>query len=161
MAKRRVFVAYHHHADQGSVDRFIERFSADLEVFTDSSLERAADSDDVEYLNQVCREAIAGTSVTIVLIGRETARRKFVDWEIRDTLYRKHGLVGILRGGLADSEASVPDRLKDNINSGYSKYYRYPSDAPKLRAMIDEAYNAPASKIDNSRPKRQRNGPPL
>lgn len=50
MAKRRVFVAYHHHGDQKAVEEFRRRFSEDLEVFTDSSLARASDSEDVDYL---------------------------------------------------------------------------------------------------------------
>ena len=158
MAKRKVFISYHHKGEQKVVDDFIEEFSENYEVFTDQSLERAADSDDTEYLNQVCRDAIDGTSVTIVMIGKQTGCRKFVDWEIKHTLYREHGLVAISRPNL-DSDACLPKRLVDNRKSGtgYAKWYKYPSSASSLKSMIDEAYDADTNKIDNSREKAERN----
>ncbi len=157
MAKRRVFISYHHQGEQRVVDGFVETFSDDYEVFTDNSLERAADSEDTEYLNQVCRDAINGTSVTIVMIGKQTGCRKFVDWEIRHTLYREHGLVAISRPDLTDSDACLPDRLKDNRSSGFAKWYTYPTSASGLKSIIDEAYDADKSKINNSRAKKSRN----
>jgi len=156
MAKRKVFISFHHKGEQGVVEDFVEKFSEDYEVFTDSSLSDAADSEDTEYLNQVCREAIKGTSVTIVMIGKQTGCRKFVDWAIRYTLYLEHGLVGISRPDLEDGDACVPKRLSDNRTSGYAEWYKYPSTASSLKQMIDEAYNADTSKIDNSRPKMKR-----
>ena len=159
MAKRKVFISYHHKGEQDVVDDFIQTFSEDYDVFTDKSLERAADSEDTEYLNQVCREAIDGTSVTIVMIGKQTGCRKFVDWEIRHTLYREHGLVGISRPGLGHSQACLPKRLVDNLTSGsgFAKWYTYPSSAASLKGVIDEAYAADPKKIDNSREKMKRN----
>lgn len=56
MAKRRVFISFHHKGEQKVVDDFIKKFSEEYEVFTDSSLSDAADSDDAEYLNDVCRK---------------------------------------------------------------------------------------------------------
>ena len=159
MAKRKVFVSYHHKGEQTVVDDFIETFSEDYEVFIDESLDRAAVSEDSEYLNQVCRDAIDGTSVTIVMIGKQTGCRKFVDWEIRHTLYREHGLVAISRPGLSGSDACLPERLVDNRSSGtgYAKWYKYPGGASSLKNMIDEAYDADTGKIDNSREKMHRN----
>lgn len=159
MAKRQVFISYHHHGAQNAVDNFRTQFSDNLEVFTDSSIEREADSDDVSYLTRVCREAITGTSVTIVVISRQTGRRKFVDWEIHDTLDKKHGLLAISVPGLSASDASLPDRLTDNLKSGtgYAKWYDYPSSGSRLLEMIEAAYNADVSKINNTRPKRTNN----
>ncbi|HEY2954164.1 MAG TPA: TIR domain-containing protein [Candidatus Eisenbacteria bacterium] len=151
-----MFISYHHKGDQQVVDEFIEKFSEDYEVFTDSSLSDAADSEDAEYLNQVCRDAVDGTSVTIVMIGKQTGCRKFVDWEIRYTLHVEHGLVGISRPDLKDDQACVPKRLLDNRTSGYAKWYKYPSTAASLKSMIDEAYNADKAKINNSREKMKR-----
>lgn len=159
MAKRKVFISYHHKGEQKVVDDFVEEFSEDYEVFTDKSLDRAADSDDTEYLNQVCRDAIDGTSVTIVMIGKQTGCRKFVDWEIKHTLLREHGLVGISRPNLDDTDACLPNRLKDNRKSGsvYAMWYKYPTSASSLKDMIEEAFAADKSKIDNSREKMSRN----
>jgi hypothetical protein len=157
MAKRKVFISYHHKGEQSVVDSFVKTFSDGYEVFTDNSLERAAESDNVDYLNQVCRDAIDGTSVTIVLIGKQTGCRKFVDWEIRYTLHCEHGLVAISRPGLDGGDACVPDRLRDNLNSGYAKWYKYPTTAAELKVIIDEAFAADTRKISNSRLKISRN----
>ena len=157
MAKRRVFISYHHKGEQKAVDDFVEEFSEEYDVFTDESLDRAADSDDTDYLNQVCRDAIDGTSVTIVMMGKQTGCRKFVDWKIRHTLFREHGLVGISKRGLADSDACLPKRLEDNRKKGYAKWHQYPSSPGSLKSMIDEAYEADAKKIDNSREKAKKN----
>lgn len=137
MAKRKVCISYHHAGEQSVVDAFSKKFSDDYEVFADNSVDRAANSDDVDYLARVCREAIVGTSVTIVMIGKQTGCRKFVDWEIDYTLQCKHGLVAISAPGLADQDACLPDRLKDNLpnGSGYAKWYTYPSDASSLKAI--------------------------
>ena len=83
--------------------------------------------------------------------------RKFVDWEIRYTLHCEHGLVAISRPGLADADACLPDRLSDNHKTGYAKWYTYPITAANLKSIIDEAYVADASKIENSREKKSRN----
>lgn len=159
MPKRKVFVSYHHKGEQGVVEDFIETFSEDYEVFIDESLDRASDSEDIEYLNQVCRDAIDGTSVTIVIMGKQTGCRKFVDWEIKHTLYREHGLVGISRPALVGSDACLPKRLTDNLKSGtgYAKWYKYPGSASSLKNMIDKAYSADASKIDDTRAKMKQN----
>jgi len=159
MAKRKVFISYHHKGEQTVVEDFIETFSEDYDVFTDQSLDRAADSDDAEYLNQVCRDAIDGTSVTIVMIGKQTGCRKFVDWELRYTLHCEHGLLALSKPDLEDNDACLPKRLVDNLKSGtgYAKWYKYPSSATSLKNMIDEAYNADTGKIDNSREKMKRN----
>jgi Thoeris protein ThsB, TIR-like domain len=156
MVKRKVFISFHHAGEQEVVEEFNKTFSKDYEVFTDSSLSDAADSEDDDYLQQVCRDAIKGTSVTIVMIGKQTGCRKFVDWELRHTLHLEHGLVGVSRPGLPDGDACVPKRLLDNRKSGYSEWYRYPSNASELKKMIDEAFDAAASKIDNSRAKMKR-----
>ncbi len=155
--KRKVFVAYHHGGDQRAVDKFVKDFSEDLQVFTDHSVERAADSTDVDYLARVCRDRITGTSATIVMVGRQTGGRKFVDWEIMDTLRKEHGLVGMTVPGLDGGNAWVPDRLSDNQKTGYAKWYRYPSSAAELRQILDQAYYADSRLVDNSRSKRLSN----
>lgn len=159
MAKRTVFVSYHHQGDQMMVDEFSDIFSETLDVYTDRRLREPADSDDPDYLNQICRERIQYSSVTIVMVGLETGGRKFVDWEIRDTLYREHGLLGIKIPGHGNANW-IPDRLKDNLptsGTGFARYHEFPQSARDLKNMIDEAYNARKSLIDNSRPKKPSN----
>ena len=71
-------------------------FADDYEVIQDNSVEREIDSNDAEYVTRRIREDfITGSSCTVVLCGAETPQRKFVDWEIKATLDKEHGLIGI------------------------------------------------------------------
>jgi hypothetical protein len=101
--KRKVFISYHHGGDRAYYDALSRTFCDQYEVFHDTSLERAIDSDNTDYVRwRLAEKCITGSSCTIVLIGRETWGRKFVDWEIDATLERGHGLIGLMlpAGGL-------------------------------------------------------------
>jgi hypothetical protein len=89
--KRKVFISYHHGNDQWAYDYFSKTYGEDLELFSDQSLDGKIRSNDTEYVNRAIREDyIVGSSITIVLCGSETGKRKYVDWEIRSTLHQKH-----------------------------------------------------------------------
>lgn len=96
-----------------------------------------------------------------VLCGAETPQRKYVDWEIKATLDKYHGLVGVnlptsLNYG---NGVVVPERFGDNYHSGYAVWLQW--QGLTTRALIDaiEAANSRStSLINNSRPMRLRNG---
>src|SRR5689334_858513 len=90
--KHKVFVSYHHGGDQAYYDAFSKAFHDTYDVIYDKSLERQVDSDNVDYVIQRIRDNyITGTSCTIVLVGKQTCGRKYVDWEIKATLDKEHG----------------------------------------------------------------------
>ena len=62
---------------------------------------------------------ITGTSCTLVLCGKETASRKYVDWEIKATLDAGHSLIGIALEP-PGSNYLKPDRLFDNLMTRYA-----------------------------------------
>lgn len=119
ITKRRIFVSYHHRGDQAYYDAFSRTFGDTYEAIYDNSLERKIDSDSVDYILRKIREDyLTGTSCTVVLVGRDTWGRKFVDWEIDATLSKQHGLLGLQLPSIqiVNSQAMVPDRLVDNVN---------------------------------------------
>ena len=78
VVKPKVFVSYNHGGDQWYYDRFTELFADGYDIITDTSIERLIDSDDVNYQQQVIREQhITGSSITIVLCGAETWKRRW------------------------------------------------------------------------------------
>lgn len=163
--KRKVFVSYHHDNDQQYKDAFINAFSQNYEVLTDNSLTRAFDSDNPEYVSRRIREShVTGSSCTIVLCGEETRWRKYIDWEIKATLDKVHGLIGInLPTNPRDVVGRVqkPDRLQDNINSGYAVWIDWANFVASLNSVkstIELALSKPNSLIVNNRAMRQRNG---
>lgn len=164
-AKRKVFVSFHHKNDQLWFDYFSNKFSDQYEIFLDKSIgETQIRSDDPEYINRAIREDyIRGSSITIVLCGVETHKRKYVDWEIHSTLHLEHGLLGIALPAAQrthDGKIIVPDRLHVNIQRGYAHFIEWVDDAIILKQHIEAALSKSANKqlIDNTLEKMTRNG---
>lgn len=164
-AKPKVFVSYHHQRDQWYYERFSSLFHDGYDVITDTSIERRIGSDDVGYQQQVIREEhITGSSITIVLCGAETWKRRWVDWEIHMTLNKEHALLGIALPTATRNQLgqiTVPDRLNVNINSGFAHWMAWTEDPTVLRAAIENARNRAKQTrlIVNSAPRMERSRP--
>jgi hypothetical protein len=118
-----------------------------------------------ETIRQTIRDKyLRDTSVTVVLIGNDTWKRKHVDWEISSSIRKtelnpRSGLIGILlptyrRPGLGKyNPYTIPPRLYDNINNDFAAIYEWSNNPNEIRGWIDEAYKR-KSRInpDNSRP---------
>src|SRR6266571_2079830 len=127
--RRSIFVSYHHSRDRQNYDAFSGLFAERYRIIQDNSVERQIDSDNAEYvIRKIREEYITGSSCTVVLCGAETPRRKFVDWEIKATLDKQHGLIGInlpSNPKRVDGKFFVPPRLHDNVQSGYAIFTRW------------------------------------
>jgi len=53
------------------------------------------DSTNGDYIRSKVREQLSGTSVTVVLLGHDSAESAWVDWEIEESLRKGNGLLGI------------------------------------------------------------------
>jgi hypothetical protein len=161
--RRKVFVSYHHGGDQWFYDEFSRVFHDRWETLFDNSLERQIDSDDTRYVMQRIRDNhITGTSCTIVLIGAKTHERKYVDWEIKATLDKQHGLLGVVlpnHSKTHDGKIIVPDRFCSNVNSGFAAYLHWAHlTEDVLKSAVDVAAAKPTTLIDNTWPMKSRNG---
>lgn len=97
------------------------------------------DSNDADYIKRRIRETYLGnTSVTIVMIGKCTWARKFVDWEMASSLRDnptagRSGLFGITLHSAANySSKKSPDRLNDNLMDNASPGYAEVEEVPHL-----------------------------
>jgi hypothetical protein len=168
--RRRCFVSYH----RDDIDIVIQ-FIADYgHVFIPTVLgvtddDEFVDSDDDEYIKRRIREEhLSTTTVTIVMLGKCTWSRRFVDWEIASSLRndpanKRSGLLALTSPG--ETIATLPARIKDNWVEGkadesYAEFKVYPTTAQSLRSCIEAAFAARTSKadlVDNSRALRKRN----
>jgi hypothetical protein len=160
--RRKIFVSYHHGGDQAYYDAFSKQFHDTYQMVYDNSLERSVDSDDVNYVMRRIRENhITGTSCTIVLVGKDTWGRKYVDWEILATLEKQHGLIGVQLPTLpvdVFGKVNVPPRLSDNINSGFALWVEWIQVmGAALPGYIEQANGRDKNLIVNSRERRLRN----
>lgn len=169
--RHKCFVSYHV-ADVDEVTQFLNDFGTEfiprsVGVTEDDDF---VDSTDTEYIKRRIREKyLTDSTVTIVLLGKCTWGRKFVDWEIssslrNDAVNKRSGLLVMPLPSMNNS-ATLSDRIKDNWvkdhpEDSYASYVAYPTTASSLRTRIEDAFVArttKADKADNSRALRLAN----
>ena len=132
----------------------------------DNSLRDEIDSEEPDYIKQRIRdEFITGTSCTIVLVGPTTHQRKHVDWEIKATLDKQHGLIGVQLPNVIpfNGMVYVPSRLNANINSGYAlwqgfTWHQLIANPAMLNQLVQNAADRDKNLIRNSHEIKKQNG---
>ncbi len=152
--RHNVFISYHHKNDEEYKCEFERIFSGIYDVLETKAV---SDGDIDHYLKtetirqKIRDEYIRSASVTVVLIGSETWKRKHVDWEIsssiRDTKYNSRtGLLGILLPTYPRKDMSsynkntIPPRLQDNVGCGFAKIYNWTTNPAEVKRWIHEAF---------------------
>ena len=170
----KVFVSYHHSNDQKKAE-YLRTTYGDNNTLLDRSLDESYEnmtdiakisnvlilfSGDADILAAIRQEHLKDSTVTIVLIGSETANRKWIDWEIYSSLRpygsrSRNGLLGIY----LPTAGETPARLQDNIDSGYAVTMEWKNISWQLESKIDEAFNnrGKSDLVRNSRKRRERN----
>ena len=140
---RKVFFSFHYERDIWRTN--VVRNSGVVEGsaaagFHDASLwEEAKKKGDAE-VKKLIDKGLIGTSVTVVLIGAETSTRKFVDYEIEQSIARGNGLLGIKISGIRDKDGktdlqgAVPARLTKTGAPSYTW------DRDKFGDWVEAAY---------------------
>lgn len=162
-----------HADDADEVATFIELFDTVFipRVIGVSDEDDFIDSNDTDYVMDRIREKyLTDSTVTIVMIGRCTWARRYVDWEIYSSLRddknnRRSGLMGTLPSVAKDESRQPPARLSDNLlgsnnEDGYARWWKYPSSDASHRSWIDDAFDARMTRaylIDNTRGRKLSN----
>lgn len=158
--RRKCFITYHH-ADDQAVASFVKTFDHAGDVFIVRRLgempDDIVDSTDTDYVMRRIREDyIRDSTVTLVLAGRCTWARRYVDWEIQASLRQPanalpNGLLGIKLPGFSQ----WPERLSKNMaEGGYAGWIDYPTSLQNLQHAIEWAFGrrtTHTSKIVNPR----------
>jgi hypothetical protein len=61
-------------------------------------LKQAVNSQNEDYIKRKIRERINRASVTAVYLTQDSAKSKWVDWEIAESLKRGKGVIGVYKG---------------------------------------------------------------
>ncbi|HQQ46851.1 MAG TPA: TIR domain-containing protein [Acidobacteriota bacterium] len=153
--KHKTFISYHHENDEDYKTLFRKMFADYYEIFISMAVEEGDIDPNLpsDTIRQKIRdEYLRDTTVTVVLVGSDTWRRKHIDWEIsssiRDTrLNPRSGLLGILlptypRASMTSyNPYTIPPRLNDNIKCGYAKLHNWTNNPDDIREWIQEAFN--------------------
>jgi hypothetical protein len=168
--RHKCFVSFHQD-DEAEVEKFIEDFEDIFipRVLGVSDEDDFIDSEDTDYvMDQIREKYLTDSTVTIVLVGKCTWARRYVDWETYSTLRndkrnRRSGLMAITLPSAANyAKKQLPPRVDDNVDGdkGYARWWKYSSSRASLRSLIDEAFEARTSKahlIDNTRERKKYN----
>lgn len=95
---RRVFFSFHYDNDVWRANQVRNSnvvAGPDLAGFFDHSEYEEAKKQGWDAIRRMILRHLNGTSVTVVLIGSETANRPWVKYEIEQSIERKNGLLGI------------------------------------------------------------------
>ncbi|HNQ78128.1 MAG TPA: TIR domain-containing protein [Acidobacteriota bacterium] len=153
--KHKTFISYHHENDEDYKTLFRKMFADYYEVFISMAVEEGDIDPNLpsDTIRQKIRdEYLRDTTVTVVLVGSDTWRRKHIDWEIsssiRDTrLNPRSGLLGILlptypRASMTNyNPYTIPPRLYDNVKCGYAKLHNWTNNPDDIREWIQDAFD--------------------
>lgn len=147
---RRVFFSFHYDRDLWRAN--VVRNSGAIECvsaagFYDASLweetKRKGDSE----VKKLIDSGLASTTVTVVLIGAETASRRYVSYEVEQSVARGNGVLGVRinnikdQNGRIDLPGTVPRVLAEIDAPIYSWEYG------KLGEWVEKAYKQANARI--------------
>ena len=128
MTRRNFFISYHHRSDfpylqqlrEVLKDRAIKDYGfRDLDLGENSK----------QSIAKEIQNRIWASSITVVLVGEMTGKSDWVDWEIWYSLRNLKGIgpsrrifkpKGLIALFLPETQHLVPQRLQDNLDSGYA-----------------------------------------
>ena len=118
----KVFISYYHKDDQRYKDELV-KFGTTNSIFIDASVDTGDIPDYLpdERIREIIRDKyLRDSTVTIVLVGTETKRRKHIDWEIYSSMYdgavnKKSGILIINLPGVSDLCSVAHDYEKEIV----------------------------------------------
>ena len=140
---RRVFFSFHYQRDvwRANVVRKSNVVTGSAAAgFQDASIWEEAKKKGDAAIKALIDKGLEGTSVTVVLIGAKTAGRKYINYEIEQSIARGNGLLGIHiyniedKYGKTDTKGDVPAKI-----DGKYPVYTWPFDAEKFGEWVEKS----------------------
>ena len=96
---RRVFFTFHYQRDIWRVNvvrnHWLTKANARSAGYWDHSLWEETKKKGDEAIRKMINDGLVGSSVTTILIGLKTAGRKWIDYEIKQSVERGNGIIGV------------------------------------------------------------------
>jgi hypothetical protein len=125
---RRVFFSFHYERDiwRANVVRnaWVGRDREASGFFDGSLWEKTKTSGDAA-IKHLIDHALQNTSVTVVLIGAQTAEREYVRYEIQRSIERGNGVLGVRIEKLENSQGRTDEPGRNPLPAGYTLYRWY------------------------------------
>ena len=141
---RRVFFSFHHENDIWRANQVRNAnvvAGSHLAGFFDHSEYEVAEKAGKDGIQRMILSHLKDTTVTVVLIGTETANRPWVKYEIEQSIAHKNGLLGIYIHHLKDSHKRSTSRgAKPAVPPGVDfPAYDWDKDLNRFRKAIEAA----------------------
>ncbi len=148
---RNCFISYHHNSDYKHLIALRKLLnSKNSNRLKDYGFkEEDLSESSKRFISKKIQYRIWASSITMVLVGEETGNSDWVDWEIWYSLRqiegykiskRKFKPKGLLAVFLPVENHKVPDRLQQNLDSGYAKKIYWHDIEDSFDQLIHETY---------------------
>lgn len=141
---RRVFFSFHYQNDIFRVNQIrnshvVEGCAA--AGFQDASLWEEAKRKGDAAIKDLIDQGLINSSVTVVLIGEQTAQRRYVTYEIEKSIARGNGLLGIHIHNIKNRDGRTslfPSRVPDALVRAGAPVYTW--DRNQFGTWVEDAY---------------------
>ncbi|MFH0834539.1 MAG: TIR domain-containing protein [Patescibacteria group bacterium] len=121
---RKVFFSFHYSRDHWRVSQVR---NSNIVGWDKSPFYDAADWEKIkkqgdDAIKRWIENQLIGTSVTVVLIGRETSKRRWVKYEIKRSIELGKGLIGIDISKIKDQNENLDETGENPLPANYHKY---------------------------------------
>jgi hypothetical protein len=137
---RRIFISYQHDDQEKAKGFNLLRWNKNVDLeFVGRHLLDPVNSKNEEYIRQKVKEQLKGTSVTVVLLGHNTAGSDWVKDEIEWSVEKSNGVLAIkLYDDVADPSPDSPvGKALYNAGAEISSW-----DVNKFEAAIERAFKS-------------------
>jgi hypothetical protein len=140
---RKVFFSFHYGRDAWRVGKV--RNSGVIGNFEKSPFYDKAQWETIKLQGDIAIQRwidnqLSGTSVTVVLIGAQTASRRWVKYEIKKSIQLGKGLLGINISGINDHNGDTDTMGANPLPTGYPIYkWNHNNGAENLAKWIEAA----------------------
>lgn len=139
---RRVFFSFHYKYvwKVNQVRSMTNVIGSAAAGFQDASLWEESKKKGDKVIKKMIDDALVNTSVTVVFVTYGTSSRKYINYEIDQSLAKGNGLVAVQIHHLKDQngETGTPGAIPSQIEANGFKAYKY-STKEKLAQWIEEA----------------------
>ena len=143
---RRVFFSFHYERDVSRANVVRNSWvTQDREAagFFDAGLWEEAKRKGDAAIKKMIDDALQNTSVTAVLIGKETSSRPYVQYEIDQSMARGNGLVGVWINAIKNLAGETDEAGPNPLSSKYKVYAWNRDDGyTNFGAWVEEAAKA-------------------
>lgn len=122
------------------IRNLIQVLSIEAAGFQDASLWEKVKKPSDDAIKREINKALERTTVTVVCVTKRTARRKFINYEINQSLQRRNGLLAVKIHHFKDQYGNTgePGKVPWQIDHHGFKTYKY-TNQDDLARWIEEA----------------------